>query len=150
MDGTTLEGSTRKSWSTDADGQWMLQAHVLRSAYPASWQPQPQASVQVRAFAGLTSRRCGILHPGEVIQIIETQMVNGVTRARFRGGWVTLVPGKPRTDSGSSSTAVSRQPLLEWTRAKPTKLSSFRDQVLLSTLADRGGKSDWLHSSESD
>ena len=54
-----------------------------------------------------------------------------------RGVNFLVVPDKPRADSGSGSTAVSRQPLLEWTRAKPTKLSSFRDQALLSTLADR-------------
>jgi hypothetical protein len=93
--------------------------------------------VQVRAFEGLTARRCGILHPGEVIQVIETRMVNGFTRARFRGGWVTLLD-KPRASRGTgSSAAATRKPLLEWTRLQPTKISSFRDPQLLATLADR-------------
>lgn len=95
------------------------------------------ATVQVRAFAGLTSRRCGILHPGEVIRIIETRMVSGVTRARFRGGWVSLLAKSCADSDRGDGASVTREPLLEWTRIQPTKISSFRDPQLLATLADR-------------
>lgn len=138
----TSDGTSPDAIDLDGRGPPMLMGEWDAASAPCYAVPVPPPGnlqspvpVQVRAFAGLTSRRCGILHPGEVIQVIETRMVDGATRARFRGGWVTLLD-KPRVDKGSG-TAVTREPLLEWTRVPATKISSFRDSQLLESLASR-------------
>ena len=112
-----------------APGPPMLLGEWDPASAPSYAVPPDVEKVQVRAFVGLTSRRCGVLHAGEVVQAIETQTNGGATRLRFRGGWVTLL--EPRGDGGFVST-------MEWTRDPPTKLSAFRDAELLATLAENG------------
>ena len=112
-----------------APGPPMLLGEWDPASAPSYAVPPDVEKVQVRAFVGLTSRRCGVLHAGEVVQAIETQTNGGATRLRFRGGWVTLL--EPRGDGGFVST-------MEWTRDPPTKLSALRDAELLATLAENG------------
>jgi hypothetical protein len=148
LPGRSQELASERTASTavdlDSRGPPMLLGEWDSASAPCYAVPVPPpggltapSPVQVRAFVGLTSRRCGLLHPGEVIQVIETRMVNEATRLRFRGGWVTLFD-RPRTNSGGGgSAAAGRQPLLQWTRKPPTKIGSFRDPQLLATLADK-------------
>ena len=132
------EGASPSSLDMAARGPPMLMGEWDGASAPCYAVPVPPpgslaapATVQVRAFVGLTSRRCGVLSPGEVVQVVETQMVSGATRLRFRGGWVTLLD-KPRSNGGGTP-----PPLMEWTRKPPTKIASFRDPELLVTLADK-------------